>query len=134
MTQTERPAEKSEVQAQHGKAQKKSLDHPDETRPFPHGQAEIVSVAGGEIGRFTLRPGWRWSVDVKPLAGTASCEAAHFQYHVSGTLAVQMDDGTEFVARAGDVTSLPPGHDAWVVGDEPVVIVDWQGAATYAKT
>ena len=86
-----------------------------------------------EIGRLTFQPGWRWSNDVKPIAGTASCEAPHFQYHVSGRLGILMDDGTEFIAGPGDVTSLPSGHDAWVVGDEAVVVVDWYGASHYAK-
>lgn len=104
-----------------------------ETREFPHGKAEILNVGGADIGRLTLQPGWRWSNDVKPIAGTASCEAPHFQYHVSGRLGIRMDDGTEFIAEPGDVTSLPSGHDAWVVGDEPVVVVDWHGASQYAK-
>jgi hypothetical protein len=71
--------------------------------------------------------------DIKPLAKTASCEAPHFQYHVSGKLAILMDDGTEFIAGPGDITSLPKGHDAWVVGDEAVVVIDWYGASNYAK-
>jgi hypothetical protein len=104
-----------------------------ETREFPNGKAEILSVGGAEIGRLVFQPGWRWSNDVKPLAGTASCEAPHFQYHVSGRLAIRMDDGTEFIAEPGDVTSLPSGHDAWVVGNEPVVVIDWYGASQYAK-
>ena len=106
---------------------------PDELREFPHGRAEILRVGGVEVGRLVFEPGWRWSVDVQPLAGTPSCEAPHMQYHVSGCLAIRMDDGTELVAGPGDVTSLPSGHDAWVVGDEPVVVVDWYGATTYAK-
>ena len=105
----------------------------DEVREFPNGRAEIVKAGGAEIGRLVLEPGWRWSNDVKPIAGTQSCEAPHFQYHVSGRLGVRMDDGTEFVAEPGEVTSLPSGHDAWVVGDEPVVVVDWFGASNYAK-
>jgi hypothetical protein len=80
-----------------------------------------------------MEPG-SWSNDLKPIAKTESCEAPHFQYHVSGQLAIRMDDGTEFVAGPGDVTSLPSGHDAWVVGDEPVVVIDWFGATDYAKT
>ena len=80
-----------------------------------------------------LQPGWRWSADVKPIAGTDSCEAPHFQYHLAGQLAIRMDDGTELVAGPGDITSLPSGHDAWVVGDEDVVTVDWYGASNYAK-
>jgi len=115
------------------KTEHRTFGKADETREFPNGKAEIVNVGDTPIGRLTLRPGWRWSTDVKPIAGTASCEAPHFQYHVSGRLAIKMDDGTEFVAGPGDVTSLPQGHDAWVVGDEPVVVVDWYGASNYAK-
>jgi hypothetical protein len=111
----------------------KSFQVPDETREFPNGRAETLRIGGGEVGRLVLEPGWRWSNDVTPIAKTKSCEAPHFQYHVSGQLAIQMDDGTEFVAGPGDITSLPSGHDAWVVGDEPVVVVDWWGARTYAK-
>jgi hypothetical protein len=111
----------------------RSFAEPDETREFPHGRADIVKVGGAEVGRLTFEPGWRWSDDVKPLAGTDSCEAPHMQFHVSGRLAIRMDDGTEFVAGPGDVTSLPSGHDAWVVGDENVVTVDWFGASNYAR-
>jgi hypothetical protein len=115
------------------KTQHKSFGKPDETRSFPNGTVGLLSVGDAQIGRLVLQPGWRWSKDVKPIAGTKSCEAPHFQYHVSGRLAIKMDDGTEFVAGPGDVTSLPSGHDAWVVGDEPVVVVDWFGASNYAK-
>ena len=110
-----------------------SFMSPDETRDFPNGHAEIVKVGGAEIGRLVFEPGWRWSNDVRPIAGTESCEAPHFQYHVAGRLAIRMDDGTELIAEPGDVTSLPSGHDAWVVGDEAVVVVDWWGASNYAK-
>jgi hypothetical protein len=113
--------------------QHKSFGEPDETREFPNGKAQIVSIGGGEVGRMVFEPGWRWSNDVKPIAGTESCEAPHLQYHVSGQLAIRMDDGTEMIAKPGDVTSLPSGHDAWVVGDESVVVVDWYGASNYAK-
>jgi len=113
--------------------ERRCFDQPLEVREFPNGKAEIVNVGGVEIGRLTFQPGWRWSKDVKPLAGTDSCLAPHFQYHVSGRLAIRMDDGTEFIAGPGDVTSLPQGHDAWVVGDEPAVVVDWFGASNYAK-
>ncbi|HXQ19833.1 MAG TPA: cupin domain-containing protein [Acidimicrobiales bacterium] len=111
----------------------RSFAQPDETREFPNGRAEILKVGGAEVGRLIFQPGWRWSNDVKPIAQTPSCEAPHFQYHVSGQLAIRMDDGTEFVAGPGAVTVLPSGHDAWVVGDEPVVTVDWFGASSYAK-
>jgi hypothetical protein len=115
------------------KTEHRSFDKADEVREFPNGRAEILSVGGADIGRLVLEPGWRWSSDVKPIAKTESCEAPHFQYHISGELAIRMDDGTEFTAGPGDVTSLPSGHDAWVVGDEPVVVVDWFGASAYAK-
>jgi hypothetical protein len=111
----------------------KSFSAPDEVREFPHGRAEISNLGGDPIGRLTFEPGWRWSNDVKPIAGTDSCEAPHFQYHLSGRLAIRMDDGQEFIAGPGDLTSLPSGHDAWVVGDEPVVVIDFYGASNYAK-
>jgi len=111
----------------------KTFARPDEVREFPGGRAEIVKVGGAEIGRLVFQPGWRWSKDLKSLAKTKSCEAPHFQYHVSGRLAIKMDDGVEIVAGPGDITSLPSGHDAWVVGNEPVVVVDWFGASSYAK-
>ena len=113
--------------------QHRSFGEPDETREFPHGCAEIVKIGNGEVGRLVLEPGWKWSNDVKPIAGSESCEAPHFQYHVEGKLAIRMDDGKEFIAQAGDVTSLPSGHDAWVVGEDRVVVVDWFGASNYAK-
>lgn len=112
----------------------KSFQAPDEVREFPHGSASILNVGGGTVGRLVFEPGWRWSTDVKPIAKTSSCEAPHFQYHVSGRLGIRMDDGTEIVAGPGDITSLPSGHDAWVVGDEPVVVVDWYGASSYARS
>jgi len=115
------------------KAEQKRLGSADEVREFPKGKLELVEIGGASIGRLTLQPGWRWSEHVKPLVGTAWCEAPHFQYHVAGRLRVQMDDGSEFEAVPGDVTALPQNHDAWVVGDEPVVVVDWWGASNYAK-
>jgi len=106
---------------------------PDEVRTFPHGRAEILNTSGGVIGRLILEPGWRWSADVKPIAGTEWCEAPHFQYHVSGTLHAKMADGTEFDVGPGQFSSLPAGHDGWVVGDEPAILVDFAGATDYAK-
>src|SRR4051794_8608526 len=103
------------------RAEQKSFDVPDEVRTFPLGKLELLTIAGATVGRAILEPGWRWSTSVKPIAKTDSCEAAHFQYHVSGTLMVVMDDGKELECKAGDVSFLPLGHDAWVVGDEPVV-------------
>lgn len=111
----------------------KNFSSPAETRSFERGIAEILQIGGAEIGRLTLQPGWHWAEHVKPIAGTDLCEAPHFQYHVSGTLHVKMADGSEFDLGPGDVSSLPEGHDAWVVGDEPVVVIDWYGASEYAK-
>ena len=116
-----------------GKTEHKSFQAPDETREFPRGRAEILNVGGGQIGRLVLQPGWRWPDDVKPIVGTASGEAPHFQYHLIGRLAIRMDDGAEFTAGPGDITALPSGHDAWVAGNEPVVTIDWSGAGTYAS-
>lgn len=111
----------------------KSFGNPDEVRSFPSGRLELINVDGGAVGRLVLEPGWRWSEHVKPIAGTEWCEAPHFQYHVSGVLRVIMSDGTEFDARPGEVTRLPAGHDAYVVGEERVVVVDFFGASQYAK-
>ena len=115
------------------KLEAKSHDTPDESRTPDKSRVDIVRLGGHSVARLTLEPGWRWSNDVKPLAGTSSCEAPHFQYHVSGQLGIRMDDGTEIVAGPGDITSLPSGHDAWVIGDEPVVTIDWYGATDYAR-
>jgi hypothetical protein len=115
-------------------AEKKTLSQPNEVRTFDKGRLELVDIGGGTVGRLTLEPGWKWSLHVKPVAGTELCEAPHFQYHASGVLHVLMADGTEFDAYPGDVTALPSGHDAWVVGDETVVLIDWNGASNYAKT
>ena len=114
-------------------AELKSFGAPDEVREFPNGRVELINVGGAIVGRAILEPGWKWSTSVQPLAKTGSCEAPHFQYHVSGVLKVLMDDGTELECRAGDVSILPSGHDAWVVGDEPAVVVDFQGMPDYAK-
>jgi hypothetical protein len=111
----------------------RSFAAPDEVREFPNGRAEIVNVGESEVGRLVLQPGWRWSNDVKPIAGTDNCTDPHFQYHVSGRLVIRMDDGAEFVAGPGEVTSLPSGHDAWVEGSELVVVVDWFGASNYPR-
>lgn len=115
------------------KAEKKNFQEPDELRIFPKGKLELINIGGRMIGRTTLEPGWKWSESVQPIVRTKSCEAPHFQYHVSGTIMVVMDDGTRFECKPGDVSLLPIGHDAWVVGDEPVVLVDFQGMTDYAK-
>jgi hypothetical protein len=115
-------------------AQKKSISSPDELREFPNGRIEVLRLGDVEFARTTFQPGWRWSNDVKPIAGTDSCEFPHETFILSGRLHVVMDDGTELDAAAGDLLVIPPGHDAWVVGDEPCVGVDFGGEDTdYAK-
>ena len=116
------------------KAEVKNFGKPDEVREFPKGKVNLVNISGATVGRAILDPGWKWSTSVKPIAKTESCQAPHFQYHVSGVLRIRMDDGTEFDCKTGDVSLLPPGHDAWVVGNEPVVVVDFQGMVDYAKS
>ncbi len=113
--------------------ERQDFGSPDEVRTFEKGRVELVKIGGGTVGRLTLEPGWQWSKHVKPIAGTEWCEAPHFQYQVSGRLHIRMSDGSEFEVGPGEVALLPSGHDAWVVGDEPVVLVDWQGAINYAK-
>jgi quercetin dioxygenase-like cupin family protein len=114
---------------------RKSLDTPEETRPFVDnkGKVELVNTDSGPVGRATFEPGWKWSSHVKPIAKTESCQAPHLGYYVSGRMHVRMDDGEEAEFGPGDFAEIPPGHDAWIVGDEPCVVIDWQGFADYAK-
>ena len=102
----------------------KNLDTPDQKRSFTHGDMNVVTVAGATIVRAVLNPGWRWSTDVKPGAGTGSCQVSHTGYVISGRFAVRMDDGTEAEFGPGDAHVVSAGHDAWVVGDETCVIID----------
>ncbi|MFE4837907.1 cupin domain-containing protein [Arthrobacter sp. NPDC056691] len=114
---------------------RKNFDSPEETRPFEDGkgQLQLVNVEGGAVGRATFEAGWRWSEHVKPIAKTDSCQAAHMGYFISGRMKVVMDDGEEIEYGPGDFGIIPPGHDAWTVGDEACVVIDWQGFADYAK-
>jgi hypothetical protein len=114
------------------KMEHRSFTKPDETRSFEKGRVEMVSLGGTTFGRATFEPGWRWSTCVKPLAQTASCEAPHLNLHVSGRLHIVMDDGSEHEFGPGDVGEIPPGHDAWVVGNEAVVVIDVSGMGNYA--
>jgi quercetin dioxygenase-like cupin family protein len=115
---------------------RKSLDAPEESRPFRDGKGrvDLVNLDSGAVGRATFEPGWRWSSHVKLTAKTESCQAAHLGYYVSGRMAVRMDDGEELEFGPGDFAVIPPGHDAWVVGDQACVVIDWQGFADYAKS
>jgi hypothetical protein len=116
------------------KAELKNFGKPDEVREFPKGRLELIRIGGATVGRATFEPGWRWATSLQPIAKTKSCDAPHFQYHVSGVLHIRMDDGAEFDCKPGDVSLLPSGHDAWVVGNEPAVVVDFQGMIDYAKS
>lgn len=112
----------------------KSIDKPDERRDFPRGHLEVCNLSGLSFGVATFEPGWRWSESVKPIAGTDSCEVHHNGFVVQGRLRIRMNDGTEAEAGPGEVFVCPPGHDAWVEGDEQVVLYDFAGgAAEYAK-
>ena len=117
------------------KFERRSLDQPDETRTFENGKAQVVTLGNFSASRLVFEPGWRWSENVKPIAGTDSCQVLHTGYHVSGRLHVRLDDGTEEEFGPGDAYVIPPGHDACVVGDEPVVSVDMSSATVerYAK-
>jgi hypothetical protein len=111
----------------------KGFARPDEVREFEKGKIELLDIGGVKVARATFEPGWKWSQHVKPIAKTKSCEAPHFQYHLSGVLHVVTDDGISRDVRAGEVSALSSGHDAWVVGTEPVVVIDFQGMRDYAK-
>ena len=106
-----------------------------DVRPFADGkgQMSMLDLDGMAVGRAVFEPGWRWSDHVKPIAGTSSCQVAHAGYVMSGHLTIRMDDGSEENFDPGDVMVVAPGHDAWVVGPEPCVMLDWQGALNYAK-
>ena len=111
----------------------KNLDIPDDKRSFEHGSMNVVTIGGATIGRAVFNEGWRWSLDVKPIAGTDSCQAAHTGYVISGRLHIRMDDGTETELGPGDAVVISPGHDAWVIGREPCIMLDWSGSADYGK-
>jgi mannose-6-phosphate isomerase-like protein (cupin superfamily) len=106
---------------------------PDEVRKFQaHGYAEVVTLEGFTIGRAVFEPGWKWSNDVAPIAGTDSCQTRHTGVCVSGEMTIRANDGTELTVRPGDVFVIEPGHDAWVIGTEPCIMYD-TGIAAYAK-
>src|SRR5262249_35658457 len=107
---------------------------PSEVRRFPHGRVDVVELDDTVVGRMSYEPGWRWSVDVKPIAGTERCQYHHVGITLEGRLRVSMPDGTELEVGPGDVFEFPPGHDAWVLGDTPWVSVDFEAMRTYGRT
>jgi class 3 adenylate cyclase len=114
--------------------QRKRFSEPSEVRTFPHGRIDVVELDDTVVGRMSYEPGWRWSVDVKPIAGTDRCQYHHVGVTLSGRLRVEMPDGTELEIGPGDVFELPPGHDAWVLGDTPWVSVDFEAMRTYGRS
>ncbi|MFS8104502.1 cupin domain-containing protein [Lentzea alba] len=113
----------------------KSFSAPEESRPFEQnmGHLDLINSEAGAVGRAVFEPGWHWAEHVKPIAGTDSCQVAHKGYCVSGRMKIVMDDGEEAEIGEGDFMIAAPGHDAWTVGDEPCVMIDWQGMDNYAK-
>ncbi len=111
----------------------KSFDTPDETRTPPEVTVEVVRLGETTMARLTFQPGWRWSEHMKPTVGTGSCQARHRGTVLSGAMHVVHNDGTEVEVRAGDAYVIEPGHDGWVLGDEPVVMLEFESAETYAK-
>ena len=113
--------------------QTRNLSDPDETLSLEKASASTVRLGEMVVGRLVLEPGWRWSEHVRPTAGTASCQFHHVGFTLSGAMDGRMDDGTEFEVRPGDIFDVPPGHDNWVVGDEPLVAVLWGGWRGWGK-
>ncbi|MER7764743.1 cupin domain-containing protein [Streptomyces sp. NPDC097619] len=107
----------------------------DETRRFPEesGRLDLLETERGQVGRAVFAPGWQWSTHIKPLAGTDSCQEAHTGYVVSGRMRIVMDDGEAADAEPGDLLLIAPGHDAWVLGDDPCVVLDWTGYGNFAR-
>jgi hypothetical protein len=110
-----------------------NFSKPDEIRSPDRTTVELVKLAGGEIGRYTFQPGWQWSDCIKPVVGTDTCQVEHIGYVISGSMQIEHQDGTTLDISAGSVYRIAPGHNAHVLGDQPAVVVEFQGAATFAK-
>ncbi len=109
------------------------FDQPDETRTFPKGRFEVITLGGLTLGRATYEPGWRWSEHVGRALGRRTCDVEHVGLVIAGRATAAMDDGRVVEMQAGDVFHVPPGHDSWVVGDEPYVSIHLIGASAYAR-
>lgn len=109
-------------------AEQKSTSSPDASREFPAGRLDEVTIRGASVAVATLEPGWTWAGSLKEIMGTQSCMVPHFGYVLSGRQVVRMDDGTELELKTGDLAAIPPGHDAWIVGEEPFRFLDFGGA------
>ncbi len=126
------PGAEAQAQGAAGRMTIKKFSSPDETRPFGSGRAEILKIGGGTVGRGIFEAGWKWSKHVKPIAGTETCQVAHSAYVLSGRMHIVMDSGQEGDVEPGDYAVIPPGHDAWTLGNEACVIVDFSGMERYA--
>jgi len=104
---------------------KKNLASPDVTRDCGHGTLELATLEDATLARATLQPGWKWSEHIRPIVNTESCQVQHLQYVIRGRLRIVQDDGSQMDLGPGDFASIPAGHDAWVVGDEPFVCIDF---------
>lgn len=104
--------------------QMKSFETPDDRKTFDKAAIDVINLGGITVKRFTFQPGWRWSQSVKPVVKTEWCENAHHNVHIAGRLGVKMSDGTEQEFGPGEISVLPPNHDAWVVGNESVIIIE----------
>ena len=113
--------------------QARSVESAAEVRKFPNGHASVLRLDETVVGYAVYEPGWRWSEHIKPIAGTESCQVTHTGYMISGRIGIRLDDGTEAEYGPGDAYFIPPGHDGWVIGDEPAVGIEITGAATFAK-
>lgn len=115
------------------KLAKKNVSTPDRTREFPHGKLEHVRLDDLALARVVLQPGWKWSQDAGPQMQAETCQSHHIQYIISGRLMVVMNDGTKMELEPGDFAAIPPGHDSWVIGDEPFEAVDFGGLKEYVE-
>jgi hypothetical protein len=109
--------------------QKKRFEEPDETSTPPRSKVETVRIGGMTLTKITYAPGWKWSTDIRPIVGTNSCQKHHVGFCMAGRLEGKLDDGTKWELAAGDVFDIPPGHDGWVVGSEPVVLLQMDNPA-----
>ena len=116
------------------KLQRRLFSEPDDVREIPYGRLETYDMGEIRIGRSILQPGWRWSESIKPIAHTGLCEARHIGICVSGKAQIRMREGAELLIEAGQCYEVPPGHDAWVIGDEPWITIDWEPSTAFART
>jgi hypothetical protein len=111
----------------------KNFNNADEVRNLPKTTIEVVNFGDVTLMRATFQPGWKWSECVKPTVGTNSCQAPHINYIISGCMMVEMDNGTKKEMKQGDVAIIPPGHDAWIIGNEPCIAIDFSAGKIYGK-